>query len=67
MGQDGKRLRQLARGEHPHLFQPAEPPFTLDEQMELDAPVDLLDSLLFIVNLMVVTGHLEPGILMTFR
>ena len=53
MGQDGKRLRQLARGEHPHLFQPVEPPFTLDERMELDAPVDLLDSLLFIVNMMV--------------
>jgi protein ImuB len=44
MGQDGKRLRQLARGKHPHLFQPVEPLFTLDEQMELDAPVDLLDS-----------------------
>lgn len=53
MGQDGRRLRQLARGEHPHLFQPVEPPFTLDERMELDAPVDLLDSLLFIANLMV--------------
>jgi protein ImuB len=53
MGQDGRRLRELARGEHPHLFQPVEPPFTLDERMELDAPVDLLDSLLFIANLMV--------------
>jgi protein ImuB len=53
MGHVGKRLRQLARGEHPHLFQPVEPPFTLDERMELDAPVDLLDSLLFIVNMMV--------------
>jgi protein ImuB len=53
MGQDGGRLRQLARGEHPHLFQPVEPPFTLDERMELDVPVDLLDSLLFIANLMV--------------
>jgi len=52
MGQDGKRLRQLARGEHPHLFQPVEPPFTLDERVELDAPVDLLDSLLFIANMM---------------
>jgi protein ImuB len=52
MGQDGKRLRQLARGEHPHLFQPVEPPFTLDERMELDAPVELLDPLLFIVNMM---------------
>jgi hypothetical protein len=53
MEQDGRRLRQLARGEHPHLFQPVEPPFTLDERMEMDAPVDLLDSLLFIANLMV--------------
>ena len=53
MGQDGKRLRQLARGGHPHLFQPVEPPFTLDERMELDAPVELLDSLLFIANMMV--------------
>jgi len=53
MGQDGRRLRHLARGEHPHLFQPVEPPFTLDERMELDAAVDLLDSLLFIANLMV--------------
>jgi len=52
VGQDGKRLRQLARGEHPHLFQPVEPPFTLDERLELDAPVDLLDSLLFIANMM---------------
>ena len=52
MGQDGKRLRQLARGEHPHLFQPVEPPFTLDERVELDAPVDLLNSLLFIANMM---------------
>ncbi len=30
MGQEGKRLRQLARGEQPHLFQPIEPPFKLE-------------------------------------
>jgi len=52
MGQDGKRLRQLARGELPHLFQPVEPAFTLEECMELDSPVDLLDSLLFVVAVM---------------
>lgn len=52
MGQDGHRLRQLARGERPHLFQPVEPPFVLAEQMELDAPVELLDSLLFVVSAM---------------
>lgn len=52
MGQEGKRLRQLARGEMPHLFLPVEPAFTLEERMELDSPVDLLDSLLFVVGVM---------------
>jgi protein ImuB len=52
MGQDGKRLRQLARGELPHLFQPVEPVFALQEWMELDSPVELLDSLLFVVAVM---------------
>jgi protein ImuB len=52
MGQEGKRLRQLARGEMPHLFQPMELVFTLEERMELDAPVELLDSLLFVVGIM---------------
>lgn len=52
IGQDGKRLRQLARGEHPHLFQPLEAPFSLAEKMELDTPVELLDSLFFAVGVM---------------
>jgi protein ImuB len=52
MGQAGKRLRQLGRGEVPHLFQPVEPVFVLEERMELDAPVELLDALLFVVNVM---------------
>lgn len=52
MGQEGKRLRQLARGELPHLFRPVEPAFSLKERMELDSPVELLHALLFIVNLM---------------
>jgi len=52
MGQSGKLLRQMARGELPHLFQPAEPAFTLRERMELDSPVEVLDALLFVVNLM---------------
>jgi protein ImuB len=52
MGQAGKRLRQLARGEMPHLFQPVEPAFALEERMELDSPVELLDSLLFVVGVM---------------
>jgi len=52
MGQEGKRLRALARGECPHLFLPTEPPFKLEEHMELDFPEDNLESLLFIVNVM---------------
>jgi protein ImuB len=52
MGQPGKLLRQKSRGEMPHLFQPVEPPFTLIERMELDSPVEVLDALLFVVNLM---------------
>jgi protein ImuB len=52
MGQDGKRLRQLARGNCAHLFMPVEPYFVLEERMELDTPVELLDSLLFAINVM---------------
>jgi protein ImuB len=52
LGQSGKLLRQVARGEMPHLFQPVEPLFTLTERMELDSPVEILDALLFVVNLM---------------
>jgi protein ImuB len=52
MGQPGKHLRQLARGEMPHLFQPIEPAFMLAERVELDSPVELLDALLFVVNVM---------------
>jgi protein ImuB len=52
MGQSGKHLRQLARGEMSYLFQPIEPAFTLEERMELDSPVELLEALLFVVNVM---------------
>ncbi|HET8638145.1 MAG TPA: DNA polymerase Y family protein [Acidobacteriaceae bacterium] len=52
LGQEGKRLRQMARGELPHLFRPVEPTFSLEERMELDTPVELLDSLLFVIGVM---------------
>jgi protein ImuB len=52
MGQAGRRLRQLAWGALPHLFVPMEPAFALEEFIELDSPVELLDSLLFVVGVM---------------
>jgi protein ImuB len=52
LGQEGRRLRQLARGELPHHFVPMEAEFRLEERMELDAPVELLESLLFVVGVM---------------
>lgn len=55
LGQAGKQLRQLARGEMPHMFQPVEPPFELTERMELDSPIEMLDALMFVVNVL-----LEP-------
>ena len=52
IGQEGKRLRQMARGEMPHLFQPIEVPFVLEERTELDFPFEDLESLLFGVSVM---------------
>jgi protein ImuB len=52
MGQVGKELRLLARGQSPHLFNAREPSLVLEERMELDSQVELLDSLLFIVGVM---------------
>jgi protein ImuB len=52
LGQEGARLRRLARGELPHLLVPVEPAFSLEERIELDAPVELLDSLLFVLGVL---------------
>lgn len=52
LGQQGKRLRQLARGECPHLFTPMEPAFILEEHIELDTPIENFESLLFVVGVM---------------
>lgn len=51
IGQAGKRLHALARGEWPHLMFPLEPSFEsgLIERMELDHPVEILEPLLFLL------------------
>ncbi len=52
LGQEGKRLRQLACGQSSHHFQPVSAPFFLEEFLELDHPVETLESLLFVLNSM---------------
>lgn len=52
MGQEGKRLRRLARGSLPHLFRPMESPFRLEERLELESPIESLESLLFSIGAM---------------
>jgi len=51
-GQAGQWLRQMARGDRPYLLRPAEPALALEERMELEAPVEVLDALLFVLNVM---------------
>jgi protein ImuB len=53
LGQEGERLRQFALGRESHLFRPLEPGFSLEERMELDSPVEQLEALLFVANVMI--------------
>lgn len=50
LGQDGHRLLRLARGEQLHLLVPAEAAFVLEEHIVFEAPVDNLESLLFVLG-----------------
>lgn len=50
MGEAGRTLHHLARGRRAHLLVPEEPAFSLAERVEFDAPVDHLDSLLFVLG-----------------
>jgi protein ImuB len=61
IGQEGRRLRQLARGELPHHFVPREAAFALEERMELDSPVEQQESLLFVVSIMLEQLILRAG------
>ncbi len=48
LGQAGKRWREIASGRLPHLFQPIEAQFTLQEFCEFEHAVEQIDSVLFI-------------------
>ena len=50
LGQPGKRLLQRARGELPHLLQPAEPAFNLTEALDFEDSIETLEPLLFCIN-----------------
>jgi protein ImuB len=52
LGQAARRLRQQALGTLPHLFQIVEQPLTLAGYLELDSPVEILESLLFVIGVM---------------
>ncbi len=47
-GPQAQRWRALARGEAAHAFVPIEAQFALDEFCEFEAPVEQIDSLLFV-------------------
>ncbi len=55
LGQQGQRLRALARGEHPHLLVPIEADFgsELVESLELDHSVEQLEPLQFLFARMI--------------
>jgi protein ImuB len=55
LGQQGQRLRALARGEHPHLLVPIEQDFAsqLFESIELDHPIEKLEPLQFLFARMI--------------
>jgi protein ImuB len=50
LGQEGKRLHQLAWGEHPHLLKPVTQEFELKEAIEFEAGVESLDSVMFVLS-----------------
>ncbi len=53
LGQGGRRWQEIASGTLPHLFQPAEPQFSLEEFCEFESPLEQVDSLLFIAARMI--------------
>ncbi len=50
LGQDAKRLLELARGQRPHAFLPIEPAVELRESFEFETPIEVLDSLFFVLS-----------------
>jgi protein ImuB len=50
LGQAGLHLQRLARGEGTGILVPVDPPLRFEESLELEDPVEDLESLVFILN-----------------
>ena len=50
LGQGGRRLQEMARGNARHLMVPIEPVTALEEVVAFDAPVDGMESVLFVMG-----------------
>ena len=50
LGQAGLHLQRLARGEGTGMLVPVDPPVRFEESLELEDPVEDLESLVFILN-----------------
>ncbi len=53
LGAEARAYIALARGQAPHVFQPIEPAFQLEEFCEFEMPVENADSLLFSASRMI--------------
>jgi protein ImuB len=53
LGSQARTWSALARGAAPHVFQPIEPAFCLEEFCEFETPLEQMDSLLFIGGRMI--------------
>ncbi len=52
LGQQALRQQAIARGVADHLFVPLDEEFGIAESMDLDTPVEVLDSLLFVLRVL---------------
>jgi protein ImuB len=52
LGKTGSLLRARALGTLPHLLEPAEEAFMLEEMLEFDEPIETLEPLLFVLHQM---------------
>jgi protein ImuB len=67
LGKEGTQLHRLVRGEGRRRLQPVEDPLRFEEELELESPVELLESLAFLLSRMLhdLCGRLSASSLST--